>query len=142
MNQIQRKNYDNVDNVQNTIHPVYEQDDSLPQRNAWRSSLRKALSNNYLTKRFSYSSSNGLSPNARNDDNIEVFNHSPRPYNPNTRISNSTHPIQNRYNDGHRFPMEKDDQEDNKNVNDLAANEARSNSPQIRLKRPVIAIYV
>ena len=98
MNQIQRKNYNNADHTENTISPVYYHDDGLPQRNAWRSSLRKALSNNYLTKRFSYTSGNGVSPNAGNDDTIDVFNHPPRQYNPNAQALNPNNQIKNGYN--------------------------------------------
>ena len=138
MNQIQRKNPNNVDHTKTaTMRPIYEQDNGLPQRNAWRSSLRKALSNNYLSKRFSYASNDGYGPNARNDDNIETFHQPSRQYISNVENFNTRHPIQYGNNNGHGFQMGQNDQQDTATVSDLPLNEGRSNNFPNQIRQTV-----
>ena len=138
MNQIQRKNPNNVDHTKTaTMRPIYEQDNALPQRNAWRSSLRKALSNNYLSKRFSYASNDGYSPNARNDDNIETFHQPSRQYIPNVKNFSNRHPVQYNNNNGHGFQMDQNDQQDTATVSDLPLNDASSNHLPIQIRQQV-----
>ena len=140
MNQIQRKTHNDANHT--TFSPVYERDVGVPQRNSWRSSLRKALSNNYITKRFSYASNNGYNPNVINEENIAKFNQPSRQYSPNVQTSNARHQIQNGYNDGQVFPVGRNEQEDVSSLSDLPMNNIRTNYHQTKMKRPVIVIFI
>ena len=99
--------------------------------------LRKALSNNYLSKRFSYASNDGYGPNARNDDNIETFHQPSRQYISNAENFNTRHPVQYGNNNGHGFQMGQNDQQDTAKVSDSPLNEGRSNNFPNQIRQTV-----
>ena len=140
MNQIQRKTHNDANHT--TFSPVYERDIGLPQRNSWRSSLRKALSNNYITRRFSIASNNGYNPSVINEKNMANFNQPSKQYSPHVQTSNIRHPIQNGYNDGKVYPIGRNEQEDVSSLSDLPMSDIRTNNPPIKMKRPVITIFI